>query len=109
MTQAPQQIRAIRAEGVFEIIWEPGVVRRYPFKFLRCACPCAGCVNEFTGERILDVNSVSDTIQPAGVEFSGNYALKIQWNDGHSTGLYSWELFDLLSNDPEVLQASSQA
>ncbi|SFI05915.1 DUF971 domain-containing protein [Planctomicrobium piriforme] len=103
MTPTPQKIRALRGEGVFEIVWSPEECRRYPFKFLRCACPCAGCINEFTGEQILDPATIPETIHPAAVEFSGNYALKIQWSDGHATGLYSWELLHRLASAPEVL------
>jgi len=102
MLRVPQQIRAIRADGVLEIVWEPGLVRRYPFAFLRRECPCAACVNEFTGERTLDPASIPDSILPVGVEFSGNYAIKFQWSDGHATGLYTWDRLVELSASPEV-------
>jgi DUF971 family protein len=104
MVSSPLQIRAIRAEKLFEIVWDANTCRRYPFRFLRGECPCAGCVNEFTGERILDLATVSEDVHPVGLEFSGNYALKIQWSDGHSTGLYSWEHLSRLANAPEVEQ-----
>jgi DUF971 family protein len=103
MTAAPQRIRILKSEGVVEILWAPGRCRRYPFKFLRCECPCAGCVNEFTGERTLDPVKVPDDVAPQGAEFSGNYALKIYWSDGHSTGLYSWETLERLESSPAVV------
>lgn len=96
MTTAPQKIRVLREAGVMEITWPPEEVIRYPFFVLRCECPCAGCVNEFTGERTLDPRAVPGDIKPTSVEFSGNYALKIHWSDGHNTGLYSWDLLDRL-------------
>ncbi len=102
MIRAPQQIRAIRADGVLEIVWEPGTVCRYPFRYLRQECPCAACVNEFTGERTLDPESVPESIQPVALEFSGNYAIKIQWSDGHSTGLYTWDRLLKLAESPAV-------
>ena len=91
MASPPQNIRAIKDQGVFEIVWNEKKTTRYPFRFLRCECPCAACVNEFTGERMLDPATVPDDILPEEVGFSGNYALKIKWTDGHHTGLFSWD------------------
>ncbi len=102
MIDPPLQIRAIRSAGVFEIAWTEGTIHRYPFRLLRESCPCAACVNEFTGERILDVASIPDSIEPVGMNFCGNYAIKIQWSDGHSTGLYSWDRLSHLANSDQV-------
>ncbi len=33
------------------------------------------------------------------MSFTGNYALKIVWSDGHSTGLYTWDLLAELARD----------
>ena len=102
MANAPQNIRAIKEKGHFEIVWTDEKTTHYPFKYLRCECPCAACVNEFTGERTLDPNSVSEDIVPTEVGFSGNYALKIKWSDGHQTGLYSWDNLDRLANQQQA-------
>ena len=96
MAEVPQKIRAIKDRGVFEIVWSDEHSASFPFHFLRCECPCAACVNEFTGERILDPQTVSKDIEPSEVAFSGNYALKIMWTDGHFTGLYSWDYLERL-------------
>jgi DUF971 family protein len=74
--------------------WSAANVARIPFKLLRTFCPCAVCVDEFTGERILDPATIPDDIIPTKLEFTGNYALKVIWPDGHSTGLYTWDLLD---------------
>ena len=106
MANPPERIRALRAEGVLEIQWTPEQCSRYPFKLLREECPCASCVNEFTGERMLDPDSVPETIMPTAIDFSGNYALKIHWSDGHATGLYSWDLLERLASNPRVAPGS---
>jgi len=108
MISPPEKIRAIRQQGVLEILWPGEALRQYPFKFLRCECPCASCVNEFTGERILNPDSIPETIAPVGMSFSGNYALKIEWADGHNTGIYTWEQLRRLADAPEVLAASKE-
>lgn len=99
----PESIRAIREQGVLEIRWPGSGVARYPFFFLRCECPCAACVNEFTGERTLNPDLVPRDVTPSQIEFAGNYALKIHWSDGHYTGIYSWDHLSRLRQAPEVM------
>jgi DUF971 family protein len=92
MVQAPTNIRALREPPALEVTWPDGRVEEIRYRRLREECPCAQCVDELTGVRVLDVAMIPDDIRPAGVSFVGNYALKITWSDGHDTGLYSWEL-----------------
>ena len=87
---SPTDIRADRPQGRFEIAWADGRVDRIGFRTLRGDCPCANCVHEFTGERLLDPADVPESIAPLGVELVGNYAIKVRWSDGHDTGLYTW-------------------
>ena len=97
MTTAPLKIRALQEARQLEIQWNDGTMTRLPYRFLRGECPCAACVDEMTGRRILDVESIPHGIQPANVSLVGNYALKIDWNDGHSTGMYTWDRLAELS------------
>lgn len=90
-TEPPKSIKAYRDQGVLEIGWNDGAVQRISFKTLRSLCPCAGCVDELTGIRTLDVDAIPADIAPSQIELCGNYALRIDWNDGHSTGLYTWQ------------------
>ena len=59
-------------------------------------CRCAACVDELTGVRTLDISSIADDIIIDDMQLVGNYALRIDWSDGHSTGLYSWKLLRAL-------------
>jgi DUF971 family protein len=88
----PTNIRALKQERLLELSWPDGAVHRIPFKLLRGECPCASCVNEFTGERILNPASIPEDVHPASLSLVGNYALKIEWSDRHNTGLYAWEV-----------------
>jgi DUF971 family protein len=51
---------------------------------------CARCVDEITGQRIVDLDGIDSGIAIADMTLVGNYALKIRWSDGHDTGLYTW-------------------
>lgn len=86
----PQGINAIRADHIVEITWAADHVARYPMRLLRTSCRCAGCVNEMTGEPILNPASVPEDIGIASMQAVGNYAVKFMFSDGHDTGIFSW-------------------
>ena len=63
----------------------------FPAYELRLACPCAACVEEMSGRPILDPGSVPPDVRPVSLARGGAYGLRIQWSDGHSTGIYTFE------------------
>ena len=95
----PTSIRVLRDAGVIEVAWSEGPPARLPFHFVRCLCPCAGCIDEISGERTLNPADVPQDVTPVKLGFSGNYALKIWWSDGHDTGLYTWDLLQELARE----------
>jgi DUF971 family protein len=91
MTEPPSNIRALQADQVLEVGWSDGRLDRLPYQTIRSQCPCAGCRDEWTGERILDPKSIRPDLKLVGMENVGTYAVQFAWNDGHSSGLYTWE------------------
>ncbi len=87
----PREIVREGAAGL-RINWADGRVCRYGAVALRRVCPCAQCVNEYTGERMLDPATVSDSLGVESVDLVGRYALNFRWSDGHQTGIYSFRL-----------------
>ena len=81
-----------RDEGLF-IEWAEGGTHQsfYPARALRLACPCAGCVEEMSGRPLLDAAGVPADIHPRSIGLVGSYGLRIEWSDGHSTGIYTFE------------------
>jgi len=96
MTHVPSDIRALSDEGVLNISWADRQAD-LPFVFLRGQCACAQCVNEWTGEQILDPASVPADIKIEELELVGSYAVRVRWSDGHNSGLYTWERLRELS------------
>ena len=78
------------------IRWRDGADKIYPARALRLKCPCAMCVDENTGLRILKEPGVPLDVHPLKIEPVGRYAIAIHWSDGHNTGIYTWEwLYEL--------------
>lgn len=83
--------------------WNDGQKNSYSPRELRLACPCAACVNELTGERMLKPQSVPASILASAIYPVGRYAIQIVWTDGHSTGLYGYEYLRKIRNDHSSL------
>jgi len=50
------------------------------------------CIDEMTGKAILDPESVADTIKPTTIDSVGRYGMSIKFSDGHTTGIYTFDL-----------------
>jgi len=95
----PEHIAISKSKGI-TIDWKDGHSSRYTCAYLRDKCPCATCTGAHgTTPRNTDYSKPPDTpfpmfkptIRMSSVEPAGNYAIRIQWNDGHNTGIYSYE------------------
>jgi DUF971 family protein len=80
----------IRQAGPRELAirWADGRESVYDVRTLRLACGCARCVDEWSGDGLLDPASVPEDVRPLRIEPVGRYAIQIAWSDGHDTGIY---------------------
>lgn len=83
------------------IEWTDGHSSQWRLAHLRRHCPCASCRDEWTGKPLLKPESVSDDIQATRIESVGRYAIHIGFTDGHTTGIYSYDLLRALEQTPE--------
>ncbi|HZI49893.1 MAG TPA: DUF971 domain-containing protein [Pyrinomonadaceae bacterium] len=98
MLDAAQRRQAIEPTEILQesnsqlrITWADGRVCDYASAFLRRACPCAQCVDEWTGERTLKPQTIAEDIEIGDLSIVGRYALNFRWSDGHETGIYSFQ------------------
>ncbi len=98
--------REIMQEGDagLRITWADGHVCRFDAPALRRACPCAQCVNEWTGQRMLKPEAVSDETIISDLAIVGRYALNFIWSDGHETGIYSFRYLRELCEQAEAVK-----
>lgn len=85
----PREIKQDGDAGL-RITWADDCVCVYTAAELRRHCPCAQCVNEWTGQRVLKPESISEELTIADLNIVGRYALNFRWSDGHETGIYSF-------------------
>jgi len=74
------------------IKWSDDSETRYNAAQLRRACPCAGCVDEWTGKKTLNPTSIPDDLSISRTAIVGRYALNFHFSDGHETGIISKRL-----------------
>ena len=98
MIDPPSNIRAFQGDQVLELAWSDGRADRLAYRYIRGECPCALCRDEWSGARILDPATVRADLRLDGMDPIGNYAVRLSWSDGHSSGLYTWEALRMLAD-----------
>jgi ATP-binding protein involved in chromosome partitioning len=86
-----------RDPRTLSVLWEDGRQDDLDVRDLRLACRCALCVEEMSGRPLLDPKGVRQDVAPRTIRSVGNYAITVDWNDGHSTGIYSFEHLQALA------------
>ncbi len=65
-----------------------------PISELRYLCPCAHCVSETTGERLVKREDIRSDIEILDMQIVGRYAYRILFSDGHDDGLFTVEYLE---------------
>jgi len=89
-----KQIKIVDKDSL-SIKWSDNKESKIKLKYLREECPCAGCKGEtvllktyrppkpaFISENMYKIKNITPV---------GEYAIQVEWKDGHNTGIYSWE------------------
>ncbi|MDC7241127.1 MAG: P-loop NTPase [Spirochaetales bacterium] len=87
----------VQKETEISVTWADGRVWKLDAVHLRSSCRCALCVDEYTGEKILNDDDIPSDIRVEDVTPLGNYALSFTWSDGHSSGIFPYTQLEELS------------
>jgi DUF971 family protein len=102
-TQIPSEIKLHQKSCVLELVYPNGAHFELSCEFLRVFTPSAEARGHGPGQETLQVGKRSVRIE--GIEPVGNYAIQPLFSDGHSTGIYSWDLlYNLASHRDELWQ-----
>jgi len=93
----PTEIKLHRQRGEVEVSFPDGLTGRLTAEFLRVHSPSAEVTGHGGGEGVLVVGK--EAVKIARIEPVGRYAVRLVFDDGHDTGLYTWPiLYDLCRN-----------
>jgi DUF971 family protein len=85
----PTEIRLHQVSRVLEIAFDDGTRHRLPLEYLRVYSPSAEVRGHGPGQEVLQVGK--EDVNVTAIEPVGTYAVRLCFDDGHDTGLYSWE------------------
>ena len=102
----------LKVEGGDRLVieWNDSVRHVLTWATLRKNCPCAGCRTEREKPPPLFPIIKPEEAQPAkprSIEPVGRYAYQIHWNDGHDSGIYTFEVLRQLGEQAAAEQLGS--
>lgn len=96
----PEHIAISKSKGI-KIDWMGGHHSQYSLAYLRDECPCASCTGAHgttpqktsysAPQSANPFQMYTPTLRMLNVEQVGGYAIRIDWSDGHNTGIYSFD------------------
>ena len=97
---APNLIRLHRKARLLEVAWSDGTRHTLPCEYLRVFSPSA----ELRGHGLPEPMLVGGKreVNIARVEPVGRYAVRLVFDDGHDTGIYSWDILRSLAEEHEA-------
>ncbi len=99
----PTDIRLHQGSRVLEVEFDNGERFRLPCELLRVFSPSAEVMGHGPDQRVLQVGK--ENVNIAAIHPVGNYAVLLDFDDGHRTGIYSWTyLYELGSQQDAFWQ-----
>ena len=104
MVKAQEQAKEFETDEIsvsdigLKIKWIDNSESEIEARKVRLSCPCASCVDENTGEKILKPEHVPANIKILGVKPVGRYGIAINFSDGHGTGIFKYEKLKKMQN-----------
>ena len=99
----PKNIKLAGGNDALTVKWSDGHSSAYPYRYLRDKCPCATCGGAGLPKQASSPFPMFGVkpLKPERAELVGRYAVQIHWNDGHSSGIYSFDYLRQICPCPE--------
>ena len=100
----PVKIKVIDKKEL-QIVWDNGSEDLLNLRQLRKLCPCATCFAERVKQSKMYIPLFAENqITVKSIIQVGNYAIQINWNDGHNTGIYEYVFLKNFSENTKALK-----
>ncbi|MDZ7644306.1 MAG: DUF971 domain-containing protein [Woeseiaceae bacterium] len=99
MDPTPTEIRLRRQSRCLSVTFDDGLSVDLPFEYLRVCSPSAEVKGHGPGQEVLQTGK--EDVQVTAVEPVGRYAVRLVFDDGHNTGLYTWRYLHELGSEYE--------
>ena len=97
MDITPSEIRLRRKSRLLSVSFDDGSIFDLPFEYLRVYSPSAEVKGHGPGQEVLQLGK--QDVEITAIEPVGHYAVRLVFDDGHNTGLYTWKYLYELGND----------
>ncbi|MEO8332289.1 MAG: DUF971 domain-containing protein [Gallionella sp.] len=101
MSEQPTEIKLHQQSRLLEITFDDGIAYQLPYEFLRVYSPSADVSGHGPGQEVLQAGKKD--VGVSAIVPVGSYAVQIDFDDGHDTGLYTWEYLYKLGKNQAVL------
>lgn len=98
MSSKVLQVQPLNGDQLM-IVWADGRISLLPNTLLQLNCRCAKCVDEMTGERIIQEADVFADAKLLEVITVGNYGVRLRWSKGCESGIYAYEYLEKLESE----------
>jgi DUF971 family protein len=104
MSATPVEIRLRKELRLITVPFDDGTSYDLPFEYLRVFSPSAEVQGHGPGQGVLQTGK--ENVQVSSIEPVGHYAVRLIFDDGHDTGLFTWKhLYELGANQADNWQS----
>lgn len=103
----PTEIRLEKTKDRLQIAFDDGTAAQLSAELLRVESPSAEVQGHGADQKITPAGK--EAVKIISIEAVGNYAIRIGFDDGHSTGIYSWDLLYDYAIRQDALMAAYRA
>ena len=101
LNKTPTEVKLRKQSNTLELSYSDGSQLEFSSEFLRVHSPSAEVRGHGKGQEVLQTGKRH--VKLKNVEPVGNYAVKLEFDDGHSTGIFSWDYLISIGRDKKTL------
>ena len=101
LNKTPTEVKLRKQSNTLELSYSDGSQLEFSSEFLRVHSPSAEVRGHGNGQEVLQAGKRN--VKLKNLEPVGNYAVKLEFDDGHSTGIFSWDYLVSIGRDKKKL------